>query len=156
MKTLEQNLATEFTNLVNSFTFDPKKHAEETMRNNPECIPVFSALAAAWLKHLGTMDPRWIDMRNESAWEMACTLKDVLADEDLQTYKDHANNIDLEKFGEEMSCKHKTLQQSFTRLCREWFLLLAGYTKVCRQNVRWIALAVQMKSVLEAAVLPFI
>lgn len=82
----------------------------------------FSVVAAAWLRYLGTIDPRKANGRIRASVMMGNkieprTLHWLLPERvNLGIYV----GLNVKEFVCEMSLRHNTLQQDFTRLCREW------------------------------------
>lgn len=134
---MEKKLANEFSCLVNSYSFDSKKWVKVTW-NNMLTIDrnTFSAMAVAWLKHLGNMDEIWTDMRNHASWVLGHQLKEVLDHIEL-----NVESIDVSKFAEYMSREHRTLQQSFTRLCMAWFYYVKEQKSDLEEEQKWIQIA---------------
>lgn len=62
----------------------------------------------------------------------------------------------IKGFVDRMQVEHRTLQQSFTRLCVAWFLSLADRTDWDLRNEASILLAKKIKQDLEDSPLPFV
>lgn len=66
------------------------------------------------------------------------------------------NSNEINDFIAAMNNDHKTLQQSFTRLCVKWFFNLAEKENYDSRNEASIELAKKLKPILENSSLPFI
>ncbi len=132
-----KELASKFSYLVNNFCFNPKKWAAATWNGENDTDRItFSALAVAWLQFLGVMDEIWTDARNHGSWELGHQLKGFIGDFPLLQY-----GVNADKFAEYMSREHRTLQQSFTRLCMEWFYLIKEKESSDQDESRFIQIA---------------
>ncbi len=70
----------------------------------------------------------------------------------LNTYGSQERKV----FLEEMSRDHRSLQQSFTRLCVDWLQKLAATESFDLRNQASVELAKELKPLLDSKPLPFI
>ncbi len=134
---------------VNSYTCPIKVFCIEMKNKDENLKKRFTSLCIAWFLSLATV--RDFDRRNEAsvmfARKLSCIFtepmpreKRMVSDEvqsfefDFQSGESAANLLEQffkhsdnsGAFVEKMLGEHKTLQQSFSRLCGEWFKTAAG------------------------------
>ena len=157
---LEKELASRYTTLVNNFSFNEKRFCEGLHLDCKKAV-AFSAIAAAWLRHLGTVDFSWTDARNQDSVGLGHTIAAQTAVWDLpdDIEVDEFPHINPLQVARQIGNSHRTLQQSFTRLCREWIRFVVEEWPVSlmlSDMLKYKKMFHEVFPAVERAILPFV
>ena len=99
---------------TNNFSFKPKKEAEE-IYSDPSSRTKFAMLMARWFRTISEPEMMFDD-RNEESVRRARTIRTVSLADNIDS-KDREFGAVADDAVKKLSFMHRTLQQSFTKLC---------------------------------------